>query len=419
MNWTMTSIMRSSNMSLQFETIKKDPMIRKFSLYGLLKNLKFFEPYLIIYLLSFDISLLNVGFLYSIREIIIYIFEVPSGIIADHYGKKNELMMCFLFYIASFVLFFIGSTFLVFTIAMILYGLGEAFRSGTHKSMILTYLEKKNWFNYKTFVYGRTRSYSLIGSSISSFLSILLIIALPATRWIFLITTLPYIADFLLILSYPDDLNEKQMTQVKFLDFIKLSKDNLIDIFKQKFLLKIVLSSATYDGIFKTIKDYIQPILLVLIAVESEKTVKVILGIIYGLFFLFSSLASRNVYKIRNKFDASKLMNYSFFIQSVGLMLIALSIQLKNIPMGIAMFFILYVIKDARRPIFVDFSSDYMTKTQRATVLSIESQLRSFFIIFMAPLIGFISDNMGISNAFLILSLFAFFLTFILKFNSN
>ena len=406
-------------MSLYIEEIKKDPIIRKFSLYGLLKNLKFFEPYLIIYLLSFNISLLNIGFLYSIREIIIYIFEVPSGIIADHYGKKNELMMCFLFYIASFLLFFIGSSFYLFTIAMIFYGLGEAFRSGTHKSMILTYLEKKNWFSYKTFVYGRTRSYSLIGSSISSFLSIILIIALPATRWIFLITTLPYIADFLLILSYPDDLNEKQVTQIRVVDFIKLSKDNLIDIFKQKFLLKIVLSSSTYDGIFKTIKDYIQPILLVLIAVESEKTVKVILGILYGLFFLFSSLASRNVYKLRNIFDASKLMNYSFLIQSIGLLFIALSIQLKNIPMGIAMFFILYVIKDARRPIFVDFSSDYMTKTQRATVLSIESQVRSFFIIIMAPFIGYISDNLGISTAFLILSLLAFFLTAILKFKTS
>lgn len=172
-------------MNLQLEALKNDPMIKKFSLYGLLKNLKFFEPYLIIYLLSFNISLLNIGFLYSIREIIIYIFEVPSGIIADHYGKKNELMLCFLFYIVSFLLFFIGSTFYIFIIAMIFYGLGEAFRSGTHKSMILTYLEKKDWFSYKTYVYGRTRSYSLIGSSISSFLSIILIITLPATRWIF------------------------------------------------------------------------------------------------------------------------------------------------------------------------------------------------------------------------------------------
>ena len=81
--------------------------------YGLLKNLRFFEPYLYIYLLSLNIDLFHIGILFSIREIIIYIFEIPSGIIADEYGKKKELMICFLFYIISFVFFFVGGNFFI------------------------------------------------------------------------------------------------------------------------------------------------------------------------------------------------------------------------------------------------------------------------------------------------------------------
>ena len=92
--------------------IKKDALIRKFCFYGLFKNLKFFEPFLIIYLLSMDLSLFSIGILYSIREITNYIFEVPSGLFADHYGKKTELMICFVMYIISFVFFFIGGAFL-------------------------------------------------------------------------------------------------------------------------------------------------------------------------------------------------------------------------------------------------------------------------------------------------------------------
>ena len=106
-----------------YALIKRDSQILKFSMYGFLKNLRFFEPYLIIYLLSFDISLFQIGILYSIREIITYIFEIPSGIIADQYGKKSELMMCFVFYIISFVFFFIGTKYSIIIIAMIFFGL--------------------------------------------------------------------------------------------------------------------------------------------------------------------------------------------------------------------------------------------------------------------------------------------------------
>ncbi len=156
--------------------IKKDRQIIKFCFYGFLKNLRFFEPFLVIYLLSMDLSLFKIGLLYSIREITNYIFEVPSGMFADNYGKRTELSLCFIIYIISFVFFFIGGEFWVFVIAMFFFGLGEAFRSGTHKAMILSYLEEKGWFSFKGLVYGRTRSYSLIGSSLSAFLSIVFVL---------------------------------------------------------------------------------------------------------------------------------------------------------------------------------------------------------------------------------------------------
>ena len=86
--------------------------------------------------------------------------------------------------------------------------------------MILSYLEKKDWFIHKAFVYGRTRSFSLLGSSLSSFISIIFILNIPATRWIFLITIVPYILDFFLIYSYPSYLNEKKINNFKFVEFV-------------------------------------------------------------------------------------------------------------------------------------------------------------------------------------------------------
>ncbi len=404
--------------------IIKDPQIWKFCFYGLLKNLKFFEPYLYLYLLSIGINLFQIGLLFSVREIITYIFEIPSGILADQYGKKTELLICFVFYIISFVFFFIGGNFGIILIGMIFFGLGEAFRSGTHKAMIYSYLEQKGWFSYKTFVYGRTRSFSLIGSSVSAFLSIIFVLGLPALRWIFLLSILPYILDFLLIFSYPDSLNERVETSLSIRKFFTNSILQLKSIFRKKILIRPLLSSSLYDGIFKVLKDYIQPILKIAMAgvfisflmkFSPDQRVKIVLGIVYGIFYIASSWASRNVYRLNKRFSSSFLMDFYFFVMGFILFLIGLFIEFKMIYLIIAFYFILYVMKDSRRPLVVDVLGDYMDKTQRATVLSIESQLRSVFVIFLAPLVGYLADKFTIENTFFFIGVFTLVIAYFLR----
>ncbi|MCZ2845809.1 MAG: MFS transporter [Candidatus Bathyarchaeota archaeon] len=401
-------------MSQVYKDIKSDNQIWKFCFYGLLKNLKFFEPYLLIYLLGMGFNLFNIGILYSIREIITYVFEVPSGVFADNYGKKKELMICFTFYIISFVFFFIGSTFNILVIAMMCFGLGEAFRSGTHKAMIYSFLEQKGWFEYKAFVYGRTRSFSLLGSAISAFLSIIFILNLPSARWIFLICVIPYVMDFILIWSYPDSLDERRHNELNLKKFFMESFIQLKKIIFNTTLNKLLVSSSLYDGIFKTIKDYIQPILKIavlasaassLTGLEGEKLVKIYLGITYGVFYIFSSVASKNVYRLNKIANSNRLMVISFDVMAVLLLLLSLAIKNNVTTIIIGLFFILYVLKDGRRPIFVDVCGDYMEKNQRATVLSVDSQLRALFTVILAPAFGFIADRYYIGILFLCIAI--------------
>lgn len=394
--------------------IVKDPLIWKFCAYGFLKNLKLFEPYLIIYLMGLGQDLFAVGVLYSIRETVTYIFEVPSGVLADNYGKKKELMTCFVFYIISFFLFFIGSDFIILAIAMIFFGLGEAFRSGTHKAMIYSYLEKKGWFHEKTFVYGRTRSFSLIGSSLSAFISILFILKLPGLRWLFLICTIPYILDFILIWSYPDFLDERHVAHFSFASFFSLTYEKIRSISKRPVLRRILLSSALFDGIFRTIKDYIQPILIMLFLSSFSiagpldidgQTVKIYLGILYGVFYIFSSLASRNVYRLHSAVSSSTLMNHSFALMGIIFLILSFAIHNKMSITVAAFFFILYVMKDGRRPIFMDICGNWMEKQERATVMSLDSQLRSVVTIVTAPFAGWMADTFSIGILFFILGI--------------
>jgi len=61
---------------------------------------------------------------------------------------------------------------------------------------------------------------------------------------------------------------------------------------------------------------------------------------------------------------------------------------------------LLYILKDARRPLFVDASGDLMKKTERATALSVDSQLKSIFVVVLAPLFGLIADRFSMEMLF-------------------
>ncbi|GAB6109766.1 MFS transporter [Fusibacter bizertensis] len=398
-----------------YPLIKADFQIKKFCMYGFFKNLKFFEPYLLIYLLGMGLNMFQVGLLFAVREGITYVFEVPSGIIADHYGKKKELLACFTFYIISFVFFFMGNDFVVLAIGMIFFGLGEAFRSGTHKAMILTYLEHKGWYEHKGFVYGRTRSFSLLGSSLSAFLSILFVLQLPALKWIFLICIIPYLIDFFLILSYPDFLDEKRQTEKSIKAFWKLSLHQIKSIFNNHALNKIMISASSYDGVFKTIKDYIQPILSMLLfaagasalfSLDNDQSLKVYLGLIYGVFYIFSSYVSKNIYRLTKKWNAIFVFEKLYDLMGILLIFLAIAVFRKQLIFAIAIYFSLYLMMDARRPVFVDVSSDYMDREQRATVLSIESQFKALFMVVLSPLFGWIADQFSISILFMGIGIF-------------
>jgi len=392
------------------KTILHDPLIIKFSFYGFLKDLKFFEPFLLIFLLNKGLTLLEIGFLISIREIIMNVFEIPSGFIADYIGKKTELCLCFTFYIISFIFFFFTKGFLIAAVAIFFFGLGEAFRTGSHKALIYAYLDQKEWTSYKTFVYGHTRSAYLIGSSFSSILGIVFILMVPDSNYIFLISIIPYIIDFLLILSYPNSIDSKtQKGEISFIAFVKTSIKN---IFTNKNLNKLIISNGLFEGIISSIKDYIQPILqsllvtsiaFTLLTFSKDDSLKIILGLTYCAIYLISSFGSKNSYRLIKLTSRDKLLKLLYLSLPLLILILAFTIEL---PIFVILIFILmYLLLNIRKPIFIDVIDDNMNKQERTTVLSLASQVQSIFTIVLAPLVGFVADRFGLNYSMFLLAL--------------
>jgi MFS family permease len=389
--------------------------ITKFGFYGFFKNLKFFEPVLLIYLYTNGLLAFHIGILYAVRETIIYLFEIPSGVFADRYGKKTELIICFIFYIISFILFALGSTFTHYLIAMIFFGFGEAFRSGTHKAMIMLYLDQHGTSDQKSKVYGTTRSYSMLGSALSSVLTIFLVLIIEDLTLLFLFAIIPYIIDILLVLSYPNSLNDRNESNFSFQTFVKENKESIVYAWKNRPVRSVLVRSSTYQAMFKILKDFIQLILvsipitiLIFTKYDADEHVRIYSAMMYAVIFLISALVTKNAYKLENQYTPSSITKAMWLGSGLASLLIgAFTNQLIIVFIG---FIFLYIFLNIRKPFMVATFGNVTDPSKRASVLSIDSQLTSILIIICAPILGWMSDTISFSFTFLVVGFIMIFI---------
>ena len=166
-------------------------MLRRFSLYGFLKNQRYFEPFIILFFLQQELSFTQIGILVAFREICINLIEVPSGALADLYGRRKCMIVSFVSYIIAFLAFGLSQVYWNFFIAMFFFAIGEAFRTGTHKAIIFTWLRMENKVDEKTKVYGYTRSWSKIGSAVSIIFAVLLVFYTSNYSYVFFLSIVP------------------------------------------------------------------------------------------------------------------------------------------------------------------------------------------------------------------------------------
>ncbi len=403
----------------------KDKQYYKFCLYGFLKNLRFFEPFLILFFLEKGIVFFQIGILYSIREIGRNILEIPSGIIADAFGRKKSMIFAFSTYIISFIIFSLGSKFYLYIIAMIFYSMGDAFRTGTHKAMIFEYLKIKGWKNQKIHYYGHTRSASQIGSAVSSILAALLVLYTGKYSLIFIFSTIPYILDLILMISYPNVLNG-EIKSIYFSDIRNNFKTILHDFFlsfKQKKIIKAIGNLSVHSSIFKTTKDYLQAIIYsftlsipLLPNLNNNRKSAIFIGIIYFIIFILTSWISRKSGVFADKMKSiEKPLNLTLITGFVLLLLSGICYHYQFFTFSIIFFLGIHLIENLRNPIGVAYLSDMYSENILATALSANSQAKSIIAAIFAPIIGYLADSFDIGIALSIVSVFLIILYPILQ----
>lgn len=396
----------------------------KFCAYGFLKNLRFYEPFLMLFFLEKGLSYLQIGTLYAVREVFVNIMEIPSGVIADSLGRRRSMSISFISYILSFIVFFLAQSYWILFIAMVVYAGGEAFRTGTHKAMIFDYLHEHNWGHLKTHYYGYTRAWSQAGAALSALIAAFLVFWQGSYAPVFLFTIIPYVVDLLLILSYPAALDGPRHTSDKTVrsEFATVLR-SLLKSMRNRDLLRAIANQSLYSGYYKAFKDYLQPILKnfaialpVLLALRDDQRTALTTGIVYAVLYLLTAYASKSSGKMSERFETLAIPLNSMLFMGIAFGVVSGIAYWLGVPLVAILLYVgIYVIENLRKPMGIAYVTERMDKSSLASALSVESQAETLFAVVIALMLGFFSNVWGLGMGMLVVSGICFILALFLR----
>lgn len=379
-------------------------MFFRFCLYGFLKNQRYFEPFLILIFLEKGLSFFQIGLLVAFREVVVNLFEIPSGVIADVWGRRKSMVLSYSAYIASFLVFGLAEHVVVLFVAMFLFAVGEAFRSGTHKAMIFTWLRLQGREKERTQVYGYTRSWSKFGSALSVVLAAFFVYAYDSYTYVFYCSVVPYLLGIINILGYPQQLDGTVDREISFAQMGRHLKESFKEAFGNIHLRRLIAESMGFQGAYHVAKDYLQPVLkgAALIAAghwlandhmsDIQKST-LLVGPVYLILYLLAGVASRNAHRVVALLGHAENAAHFLWGSAAFLFLGMAGASFFQIDFALIVVFVfLDVLQNLWRPVQLGRLDTHGREEQGALLLSIESQMRRASTMVMAPLMGLAVD---------------------------
>ena len=375
-------------------------MIFRFSLYSFLRRQEFFGPFMILAFIQKGLSFAEIGILISVREICINVMEVPSGAAADALGRRKTLVFSLLSYIVSFIVFGFATDIKLLLPAMIFYGIGEAFRSGTHKAMIFAWLDQQDRGDEKKSIYGITRSWGKIGAAVCIIPATAMVFLIRDYSYAFFFSVVPFIVNAANIATYPASLDIKHENGATVANIFRTTFASIRDCLRISALRAVIIECMCYESLFKLAKDYIQPVIKAMalslplfLTLANEQRAALLVGAVHFVMHFASAFASRKSGVFVDRMGEKAATRIIWSIETALFALMIFAIYINATWLIVAAFAIIPIKQNLWKPILVCRCSDKCDKKQMATVLSIQSQAKALMLALAAPLIGWGTDQ--------------------------
>lgn len=364
-----------------------------------LSNARFSRAIWLIYLVKSGYSMTQIGALQSAYYLTKLVADLPTGGLADIFGKKKIIAIGTAIATISSGLFIMSNTFIWLIMVFCLDGLAQSMQRGADNALIYSYLtEIKKEDKYMKIV-GRANAISCAGLAFATWVGG---IAFEAYKFMpFILQMFIYIVGAVFILTF----KEKHLTNKKLRLNVRERISNMINgiysVFKLSLIQVLIWFTVIIFSVVTVISIFSQGYFNSLGVKESN------VAIIFTLSTGLSAIASWNAYRI-GKLRLDKLIIFSSVFFLGGL----IAMISRIIPIAIAGYLLIYISLDFLDPVLNDIFNKFIDDGVRATVLSSFHMIISLATLICFPLAGNLTDNFG--YRVLMIGVFIIFLIFII-----
>ena len=353
--------------------------IWKFYIFGFILGIHtvrgVYFPYMTVWggLTFFEMMLLQSYFMFMI-----FIFEIPSGAIADYLSRKTALVLSAIFVVVAAFTYSIYPNIVLFFIAETLWAFSIALSSGSDEAFIYSTLKTMGEEDRLTKVIGRRHLLNIIANVMSAPLGSI-IAGFISLQFTMTCLGLIYIGAFITSLTYKEP---KFKREEKIARYLTILKDGFNELRKNK-ILRILCFDRLFVQIlihllFWTYQPYLTAVNLPIVLFGF------ILAAMNVFNAIFNVLIPRFLEKVNKKKDLLIIVN---IISGFAFVLLGFSV----IPiLGILMLFLIVSFGYTRGLIYINGINKQIESENRATVLSTINMFGSISMAILYPIVGLI-----------------------------
>ncbi len=341
----------------------------------------------VMYLQTKGLSLVEIGLCESIFHIASFLFEVPSGVLADRLTYKFDLILGRLAAILSAVIILFGQTFWMFALGFVINALSYNMQSGTLEALLYDSLIKDK----------STKQYPKVISRINVIIEFAntlgVVIAGFLVHWHFELTYVIGIVVGLMglitVLLFKEPVIKKRPTEKQ--TSVKSIVVNSYRIMKHNHQLRnLMLFGALYATVCTSYFFYFQTLM------ENEHFSGWMISVLMVVSALINIVGIQLTPFIQKTFSKRELI----ITLSLSLACLLMLTWLAWLPLLIVMFLISQLLPSLIDPIFSSYYNEMINSEERATLLSVASVLFSAVMVIAFPLFGWLIQINGFSFAF-------------------
>ncbi len=355
--------------------------VRKYYFYQFFNHFELFGPVIVLFWQARGLNMTQIMILQSIYALAIVFLELPTGAIADYFGKKLSLILGSLLFAIGMFVYGLSFKFWQFTIGEVILASGAAFISGADRAFIHEVLKAiKREKDYKK-VEGRAQGLkqtahtigNLIGGFVGTFSLGLTLIISAATS----------LVAFFLGMTFKR--TREKLPREEETKYLEIIKQSLAIIKNNERVLWLTLFFAAFNGLVWTTNWFSQPYL------QMFKVPVVYFGLIFAAFNIISAIGSSLVPQFE-RITRGRPFLVMGLIVSISMFLLGRFPGLYIFPLW--SLFVTFLVMN--QTLVSDQVLALVPADRAATILSFQNLLRRFIYAGFGPVLGVVADKLGI-----------------------